>query len=339
MARRKRLSEQVMVITGGSSGIGLATARLAAARGARVVLASRGESELQSVCDEIRRSGGQAVAAAADVADPEAVDRLGAHAVSAFGRIDTWVNNAGASLYGRLTEVPIEDERRVFETNYWGTVHGCRTAVARMRFRGGTIINVGSVVSDRAIPLQGAYSASKHAVKAYTDVLRMELERDEVPVAVTLVKPTSIDTPFFEHARSYMAEEPAPAPPVYAPEAVARAICACAERPVRSITVGGGGRLLTMMGVVAPRLSDLYMERTLFEGQMEGRPNDARDALHAPGDGGRESGGYEGHVMRSSAYTRAALSDLGRLAPMILIGAAAAAAVASRGQARRSPAM
>jgi hypothetical protein len=167
----------------------------------------------------------------------------------------------------------------------------------------------------------------------------MELERDEVPVAVTLVKPTSIDTPFFEHARSYMAEEPAPAPPVYAPEAVARAICACAERPVRSITVGGGGRLLTMMGVVAPRLSDLYMERTLFEGQMEGRPNDARDALHAPGDGGRESGGYEGHVMRSSAYTRAALSDLGRLAPMILIGAAAAAAVASRGQARRSPAM
>jgi len=322
MARRKRLNEQVIVITGGSSGIGLATARLAASRGARVVLASRGESDLQAVCDEIRRRGGQAIAVAADVADPEAVDRLGTQAVSAFGRIDTWVNNAGASLYGRLTEVPLEDERRVFETNYWGVVHGCRTAVARMRFKGGTIINVGSVLSDRAIPLQGAYAASKHAVKAYSDVLRMELEKDEVPIAVALVKPASIDTPFFEHARSYMAEEPAPAPPVYAPEAVARTICACAERPVRSITVGGGGRLMTMMGVVAPRMSDVYMEHMLFEGQTAGRPGDARDTLHAPGNGGRESGGYEGHVMRSSAYTRAMLSDMGRALPLLALGAA-----------------
>ncbi len=333
--RRKRLDAQVMVITGASSGIGLATARLAASRGARVVLAARSETDLQSIRDEIRRDGRQVLAVATDVADPEAVDRLGARAVDTFGRIDTWVNNAGVSLYGRLTDVPLEDERRLFETNYWGVVHGCRTAVTRMRFNGGVLINIGSIVSDRAVPLQGAYSASKHAVKAYTDTLRMELEHDGVPIAVTLVKPAAIDTPYFEHARNYMAEEPAPPPPVYAPDTVARAICACAERPVRSITVGGGGRLIAAMGVLAPRLSDVYMEKTMFSQQRSDRPNDARDGLHASGDGGRESGRYEGYVMQSSAYTRAMLSDMGRALPLIALGAAVAAGV-SRARGREA---
>jgi NAD(P)-dependent dehydrogenase (short-subunit alcohol dehydrogenase family) len=328
--RRKPLNAQVIVITGASSGIGLATARLASARGARVVLASRSESELQAVHDDIRRAGRPALAVSADVADPEAVERLGARAVETFGRIDTWVNNAGASLYGKLTEVPLGDERRVFDTNYWGVVHGCRTAVTRMRFGGGTIINIGSILSDRALPLQGAYTASKHAVKAYTDTLRMELEHDRVPIAVTLVKPAAIDTPYYEHARNYMSEEPAPTPPVYAPQTVARVICACAERPVRDITVGGGGRMMTAMGAIAPRMSDLYMEKLMFSAQRSHRPNDARDSLHAPGEGGRESGQYEGHVMQSSAYTRAMLSDMGRALPLIVLGAAVAAGVSAR---------
>jgi NAD(P)-dependent dehydrogenase (short-subunit alcohol dehydrogenase family) len=277
--QHKPLRDQVMVITGASSGIGLATARLAASRGARVVLAARSESDVESVTDGIRRDGGQALAVAADVADAAAVDRLGARAVEAFGRIDTWVNNAGVSVYGNATEVPLEDERRVFDTNYWGMVHGCRTAVTRMRFRGGTIINVGSVVSDRAVPLQAAYCASKHAVKGYTDSLRMELEHDRIPIAVTLVKPAGIDTPYFEHAKSYMDEEPAPTPPVYAADVVARVICRCAERPVRDITVGGGGRVLAAMGTLAPRMSDLFMERTMFEAQKAGRRNGAAVAV------------------------------------------------------------
>ena len=139
---------------------------------------------------------------------------------------------------------------------------------------------MGSVVSDRAVPLQGIYAASKHAIKAYTDTLRMELEHDGVPVAVTLIKPGAIDTPYYQHAKNYMSEEPAPPPPVYSADTVARAVCECAERPVRDITIGGGGRMIATMGALAPRLTDLVMERTMFGQQKSGRPNDHRDSLH-----------------------------------------------------------
>ncbi|HEX2311723.1 MAG TPA: SDR family oxidoreductase [Vicinamibacterales bacterium] len=330
MARRKPLSEQVMVITGASSGIGLATARLAASRDAKVVLVARDEAELREVVAQITARGGEALAIAADVANPEDVDRVGERAVSTFGRIDTWVNNAGVSIYGKLVDIPLEDQRRLFDTNFWGVVHGCRTAVRFMRLSGGVLINMGSIVSDRAVPLQGTYSASKHAVKGYTDTLRMELEHDGVPIAVTLIKPGAIDTPYYEHAKNYMSEEPAPPPPVYAPETVARAVCECAERPVRDITVGGGGRLITAMGNLAPRLTDVYMERTMFHQQRSGRPNDHRDGLHATSGGnGDETGSYEGHVMQSSAYTRAMLSDLGRALPFLALGAGVAAALSA----------
>jgi NAD(P)-dependent dehydrogenase (short-subunit alcohol dehydrogenase family) len=331
---RRPLHEQVMVITGASSGIGLATARLAASKGARVVVAAREASELQTLVDEIRNDGGQAIAVPTDVADAAAVDRLAEAAIGAFGHIDTWVNNAGVSMYGRLIDQPLEDKRRLFDTNFWGVVHGCRSAIRQMRTRGGTIINVGSMVSDRAAPLQGAYNASKHAVKGYTDTLRMELEHDGIPIAVTLVKPAAIDTPFFEHARSYMTEEPAPPPPVYAAETVARAICTCAERPVRDITVGGAGRVISVMGMLAPRTTDAYMKATMFSQQKSDRPNDHRDGLEAASGEGRVSGDYEGHVMQSSAYTRAMLSDVGRVLPLAVAGAAIAA-IAAIAAARR----
>ena len=205
-ARRalKPIKDQVIVITGASSGIGLATARMAARRGARVVLAARNHDDLGGVTYEIIRNGGKAIAVVADVADPAAVDRIGETALLEFGRIDTWVNNAGLSIYGKLTAVPLKDKRRLFDVNFWGVVHGCRTAIHLMRDRGGVLINIGSEVSDVAIPLQGIYSASKHAVKGYTDALRMELEHDRIPIAVTLVKPSAINTPYPEHARSYL---------------------------------------------------------------------------------------------------------------------------------------
>jgi short-subunit dehydrogenase len=323
----KRLRDQVIVITGASSGIGLATARMAAARGARVVLTSRNERDLRVAVEEIDTRGGRATHVVADVAVPEEMDRVADIADREFGGFDTWVNNAGISIYGKLTDVPMDDKKRLFETNFWGVVNGCRTAVRHFADRGGTIINIGSVVSDRAIPLQGMYSASKHAVLGYTDALRMELEHDRLPITVTLVKPASINTPFIEHARNYMPDAPTLPPPVYAPEVVARAILRCAERRIREITVGGGGRVITALGRLAPRTTDALMERTLFDQQQDPhRPAQQMDSLYRPTRDGDATGPYDGHVMQSSLYTRAMMSDVTRALPFIAAGALLAGA-------------
>jgi hypothetical protein len=218
--------------------------------------------------------------------------------------------------------VPLEDARRLFDTNYWGMVNGALAALPYLRQNGGALINIGSVVSDRAIPLQGHYSASKHAVKAFTDALRMELEHEGAPVSVTLVKPGSTDTPYTQHARNLMEREPTFPPPVYRPETVAGAVLHCAAHPRRAVTVGGGGRALAMMGVVAPRLTDRVMERSMFEAQQkdERAPSPRRDTLYQPplGDG-RVRGDYDGMVKPTSLYAKASLHPLGAL---LLAGAA-----------------
>lgn len=205
--RLKKLIEQVVVITGASSGIGLTTARLAAARGARLVLAARNGDALNGLADEIRRGGGEAIAVVADVGSEDDVRGIARAAVGRFGGFDTWVNNAGSSIYGQMIDIATEDHRRLFETNFWGVVYGSLEAARHFRGKdgrhAGALINVGSVLSDRAIPIQGMYSTSKHAVKGFTDALRMELEAEGVPVSVTLIKPSSIDTPFPQHARNY----------------------------------------------------------------------------------------------------------------------------------------
>ena len=322
----KKLRDQVIVITGASSGIGLATARMAASRGARVLLTSRNEQDLERVTREISARGGRAAFAVADVADPEAVERIAHAAVREFGAIDTWVNNAGVSIYGKLTEVPLEDKRRLFETNFWGVVHGCRTAVKHLRERGGAIVNIGSIVSDLAIPLQGMYSASKHAVLGYTDALRLELEHDRLPISVSLVKPSAIDTPFLDHARNYMDAAPNFPPPVYEPDLVARAILRCAERPIREVTVGGGGRIMTAMGRLAPRVMDRYLETAMFRQQRDpDRPARRPDSLFAPARDGLAHGPYSGRVMKSSPYTAVATSSVARALPFIAAGVVLAA--------------
>jgi NAD(P)-dependent dehydrogenase (short-subunit alcohol dehydrogenase family) len=329
----KPLDEQVIVITGASSGIGLTTARLAAHRGARVVLNARDEENLKQIVTQIRLEGGQATYSVGDVADEAAVRALADSAVREFGHIDTWVNNAGVSIYGRTEEVSIDDARRLFDVNYWGVVHGSLVAVEHLREHGGALINIGSIASERAIPLQGHYCASKQAIKAFTTTLRMELEKDGVPIVVSLVKPAAIDTPYPNHARNYLDSEPKHPAPVYAPSPVARAILACAARPIRDITVGGGGRFMTALGSASPRIADRYMEATMFQGQQSDRSSGParRDSLFAsPGDAPRERGDYPGHVMRTSAYTQARLHPVATLLGVAAAGVGVALAARSR---------
>jgi short-subunit dehydrogenase len=326
-AKLKKLEEQVIVITGASSGIGLVTARMAAGRGAKVVLAARSEGALRQLRDEIRAEGGEAIYVVADVGHEPDVRRIAREAIERFGGFDTWVNNAGVSIYGRVLDVSLEDHRRLFETNYWGLVHGSQVAAEFLRGRGGAIVNVGSSLSDRAIPLQGTYCASKHAVKGYTDALRMELEEEDAPVSVTLIKPSAIDTPYKDHAKNYLPVEPENPPPVYAPETVAQAILHSAEHPERDVFVGVGGKAMSVSGGYAPRMTDKVMEAALFDIQQTDKPapEDRRDGLYQASEDLRERGGYSGHVAESSLYTKATLHPL--VTGALLLGSGLALAV------------
>lgn len=324
----KPLKSQVIVITGATSGIGLTTARAAARRGARLVLAARDSDALDQLVTQLRADGAEALAIPVDVGVREQVEALGRAAVQRHGRIDTWVNNAGISIYGRLRDIPLADQERLFQTNFWGVVHGSLVALELMQ-DGGAIINLGSEVSDRAVPLQGMYSASKHAVKGFTDALRMEIEKDGKPLSVTLVKPAGIDTQFTSHARNYMKNEPELPAPLYAPELVADAILYAAEHPQRDIYVGGASRLISLEGMMMPRLLDKFMQMFMF-GQQQKKQLSApqrSDALYSPGKLGlrQREGGRSSKVHEHSAYTY--LSTRGKpLALTLLAGGALLAA-------------
>ena len=332
----KPLSEQTIVITGASSGIGLATARRAARGGAAVVLVARNAEALREATEEIRNEGGRAAWCVADVADysyPERVDEV---AQREFGGFDSWVNDAAVSFYGTLDQATEEEHRRVFDVGYFGTVAGSLYAARKLRERGGgALINVGSVLSERAIPLQGPYAAMKHAVLGSTEALRMELQRDDAGVSVTLIKPHSIDTPYPEHARNKL-DKPAALPPViYDPELVARAICFACEHPRRELLVGGQGFMVTKIGNLVPGLTDKVMERFMGEAaQTSDIPPEpgAADNLFEPREDGRTRSNQNRRVRKTSLALEAQMHPLttALLATGATVAAGAIALVGSR---------
>jgi short-subunit dehydrogenase len=333
--RLKPIGEQVVVITGASSGIGLATARMYASRGVRgLVLVARNEETLREVAGELTARGTRAVAVPADTGQREDLERVARTAIDTFGGFDTWVNDAAVALYGTLEEIPIEDQRRLFEVNYWGVVNGSLIAARHLRQRGGgAIINLGSVLSERTMILQTQYSASKHAVKAFTDGLRMELERDGAPISVTLIKPSAIDTPYPEHARNYLDHDPAVPPPTYDPHLVAKAIVFASENQKRELTVGFGGWVIGAMGTVAPRLTDKVMEMTGYSSQTTSqreRPQ-MRDNLYRSREDGDEYSSLPGEPRKTSLFLEAQMHPLATAVMLAGLGAAITALLLPRG--------
>lgn len=327
----KPLPEQVLVLTGATSGIGLTTARTAASAGAKLVLAARNEAALSELAAELRGQGAQVETVVADVGDEAQVKRIATVAIEKFGGFDTWVNNAGVGMFGTNEQISREDMRRLFDTNFWGVVHGCLAAVPQLKARGGALITVGSITSDRSLPMQGIYGASKHAVKGFIDSLRMELEAEQAPVSVTLIKPAAIATPFIQHAKNYMEVEPNYPPPVYAPELVTDAILHAAQHPVRDLYVGGSARLMAAGAHHTPRLLDKAMEWLGIDQQKSSIPasRDRDGSLHQPGQDLTERAGT-GKVREQSYYMKAVTHPRTVMALAAATGVIAAAALRAR---------
>ncbi|HYN89482.1 MAG TPA: SDR family oxidoreductase, partial [Ardenticatenaceae bacterium] len=242
---------------------------------------------LAQLVRDIGDAGGEAIAVAADVADRQQVERVAEAAIRRFGRIDTWINNAGVTIYGRLEEVGEQDSRRLFDTNFWGVVNGSLAALPHLRAGGGALINVGSEVSEAIIPLQGMYSASKHAVKGFTDALRLELDVDKAPVSVTLIQPTATDTPFPQNAKNYMDREPKLPTPQLDPQEVADTILKAATESTREARVGAMSKLNTTVAKLAPRLGDKMAAMQLNRQQYDEPPRNPDGALYVASESGR----------------------------------------------------
>jgi NAD(P)-dependent dehydrogenase (short-subunit alcohol dehydrogenase family) len=331
------------VITGASAGIGRATAELFGRRGANVVLLARGVDGLREAAKAVEDAGGTALEISTDVADFQAVDAAAAMAETSFGPIDVWVNVAFTSVFAPFWEIKADEFRRVTEVSYLGFVHGTMAALARMRPRNqGTIVQVGSALGYRSIPLQSAYCGAKHAINGFTSSLRCELLHEGSGVHVTVAQMPAVNTPQFSWVRSRLPRHPQPVPPIYQPEVAAQGVVFAADHPRRRQYWIGASTVATIMAnKLVPALLDRYLARTGYDSQQTGeRVDDSRpDNLFEPIDGpdGRDHGAHG--IFDSRSHARSAQLWLAQR-PLALAGAAAGAAlvtgvVAKRQAARR----
>ncbi len=287
---------QTIVITGASGGIGRATARLFARRGANIALLARGRTGLRAAAEEVERLGGRALVVPTDVADHEQVDSAADETQKAFGPIDVWINVAFSSVFAPFPEVTAEEYRRVTEVTYLGFVNGTRSALARMLPRDrGTIVQVGSALGERSVPLQSAYCGAKHAINGFTSALRTELLHQKSNVHVTVVQMPAVNTPQFSWVLSRLPRHPQPVPPIYQPEVAARAIAYAADHPRRKQYYTGASTLATILANrAAPALLDRYLARTGYDSQQtDAQPPPVEGNLWRPLDDPEDPHGHD----------------------------------------------
>src|SRR3954452_11155429 len=304
---KKPLPEQVMVVTGASSGVGRAIARAAGERGARVVVAARGADGLAAAVEEIERAGSEALAVPGDLASQEQNEEIVRAALARFGRIDTFVANAIVTVYAEVEQLEPDELRRVMDVNFFGVAYGYWASLPALKESRGMFLHVSSALAYRGIPLQAAYCSSKAAARTFLESARVELQKHGHDVAISLVLPGAINTPQFDRDRQKLGKQPQPVPPIYQPEPYADAVLHCAEKPIRELPVSWGAQKLLWGQKLSPRAGDWILRRNGWKKQhtAEDKPVDSPDNLFEtlPGDPGAH-GRFDQQAKGSTAWTR-----------------------------------
>jgi NAD(P)-dependent dehydrogenase (short-subunit alcohol dehydrogenase family) len=332
MAHKKPLNEQVIVVTGASSGLGRAVARLAGQRGAKVVVTARNAEALDNCVREIEAMGSQALAVPADCTVQDEVAQVVEQAIDRFGRIDTYVANAIVTVYAETYRYEPDELRQIMDVNFFGQVYGYWAVLPHLRGSKGTFVSVQSALAYRGIPLQGGYCASKAALRNFFESARVELKKAGWGVDVSVIHPAAINTPQFDRDRQKIGKQPMPVPPIYEPEPFAAAVVHCCEHPIRELPVGWGAQKLMWGQKLSPRAGDLVLLRSGWKSQHTGedKPLDAPDNLFGtiPGDPGAH-GRFDGRSRSSTLWTSLRLRRW-------LVGAAVVGAAAVAGSVERN---
>jgi NAD(P)-dependent dehydrogenase (short-subunit alcohol dehydrogenase family) len=305
--RKKPIGEQVIVVTGASSGVGRAIARAAGERGAKVVVAARGEDGLNAAVEEVERAGSEALAVPGDLAEQEQNEELVRRSLERFGRIDTFVANAIVTVYAEVEQLEPDELRRVMDVNFFGVAYAYWAALPALKKTRGTFLHVSSALAYRGIPLQAAYCSSKAAARTFLESARVELQKHGHDVAISLVLPGAINTPQFDRDRQKLGKQPQPVPPIYQPEPYAQSVLHCAEKPIRELPVSWGAQKLLWGQKLSPRAGDWILRRIGWKKQHTGedKPVDSPDNLFEtlPGDPGAH-GRFDEQAKGSTAWTR-----------------------------------